>query len=442
MINRLYVISCRYNDTFNFVKVSEGKQKALLDQAWYPEEIELYQWIGIIFMSALKAHPLRQAATGVSLHFMDESMLLGDILQYPTSFDQEPCLALGFPPKYAKNLLLPMGTYKGTVSPPELESNYWRVDVKFILKHSYFTSLRKSLSLVPTHVIQRLVPSEVMLTRGECENPDTAVIESEEDYPVLDNFVLDEEYQEAAFTKVMESDSSAPFIITGPFGAGKTRLIATTALRILLHNADCFILIATHHNKTANEYIEKYYKPLLEHNFDKENLRVVRVINSKRRQNRKKATSQEHLNHDEKLSTDDAPGASCDTEKHVKTVDELDSDQINNYNLIITTFGVMLRLRTVLEKRNCKFFTHIFVDEGAQAREPETLGAFCYAEWNTKIVIAGDHKQVNMHKVYVYVTLQFVYILLLYVHPVCTFILFHRLVHRPMSWAQQLDKMD
>ena len=378
---------CRYNDAFNFVRVSDKQKEKLQD-------IKPYEWVGVLFMSSLKAHQLRQAATGASLHFIDGATLLGDILQYPTSFDFEPCLTLRFPPKSEKNLSLLMGTHKGTVSPLQLESNYWRVDAKFILKHSYFTSLRRSLWLIPTHVVQRLVPTEVTLTSGECENPDTAVIESEEDYPVLENFALDEEYQEPAFTKVMKADSSATFIITGPFGAGKTRLIATTALRILLHNADCFILIATHHSKTATEYIERYYKPLLEQTFDhKENLGVVRVINSKRRQDREKTIGHEHLNHTEQLGTDDAPTASS-TEEYIKTVDDLDSGQIGNYNLIITTFGAMLHLRPILKKRKCKFFTHIFVDEGAQAREPETLGAFCFAGQDTKIIIAGDHKQV------------------------------------------------
>ena len=353
-----------------------------------------YEWVGVLFMSSLKSHSLRQAATAVSLHFMNGATLIGDILQYPERFDFEPCLALGFPPKSKRILPLSMTTHKATVSPPQLESNYWRVDAEFILKHSYFSSLRKSLSLVPTHVVQRLVPSEVIVTNGQCENCDTAVIESEEDYPVLDNFNLDEEYQEAAFTKVMQADSSAPFIITGPFGAGKTRLIATTALRILLHNADCFILIATHHNKTATEYIEKYYKPLLEKTFDhKENLGVVRVVNQKRRQDGEKVTGDEHLKQDEQLGTDKTPTINS-IEEYVKTVDELDSDDIDDYNLIITTFGVMLRLRTILKKKKCKFFTHIFVDEGAQAREPETIGAFSYAGSSTKIVIVGDHKQV------------------------------------------------
>ena len=378
------VLFCRYNGTFTFIRVGEEEMKKLLLR--YPQ-VKTYEWVGVLLMSSLKAHPLRQAAVGASLHFMDGTTLVGDILQQPTNFNFEHCLSLGFPPKSEENLLLPVGTHKETITPPQLESNYWRVDAEFILKHSYFTSLRRSLWLVPAHAVQRLVPSEVMMTSGEFENPDSAVIESEEDYPVLENFALDVSYQEAAFTKVMEANSSAPFIITGPFGAGKTRLIATTALRILLHNADCFILIATHHNKTATEYIERYYKPLLEQTFDhRENLGVVRVVNSRRDLDSKKMTSQEQ-------SVSDKPAVDS-TEKYVKTVDELDSEDIDDYNLIITTFGVMLRLKTILKKRKCKFFTHIFVDEGAQAREPETVGAFCFAGPTTKIVIAGDHRQV------------------------------------------------
>ena len=39
-------------------------------------------------------------------------------------------------------------------------------------------------------------------------------------------------------------------------------------------------------------------------------------------------------------------------------------------------------------------FSHIFIDEAAQAREPETIAAFSRAGHMTKIAIAGDHKQV------------------------------------------------
>ena len=35
------------------------------------------------------------------------------------------------------------------------------------------------------------------------------------------------------------------------------------------------------------------------------------------------------------------------------------------------------------------------MDEGAQTREPESVGPLCLANKETKIVIAGDHNQVG-----------------------------------------------
>ena len=41
------------------------------------------------------------------------------------------------------------------------------------------------------------------------------------------------------------------------------------------------------------------------------------------------------------------------------------------------------------------FFTHIFIDEAAQALECETLIPLGLADENTRIVLAGDHLQVR-----------------------------------------------
>ena len=40
------------------------------------------------------------------------------------------------------------------------------------------------------------------------------------------------------------------------------------------------------------------------------------------------------------------------------------------------------------------FFTHILIDEAAQALEPETLTPLVFAGPNTKVVFTGDHMQV------------------------------------------------
>jgi superfamily I DNA and/or RNA helicase len=42
-------------------------------------------------------------------------------------------------------------------------------------------------------------------------------------------------------------------------------------------------------------------------------------------------------------------------------------------------------------------FTHILIDEAAQALEPECVTPLAMADGNTKIVLAGDHMQVIWH---------------------------------------------
>lgn len=41
------------------------------------------------------------------------------------------------------------------------------------------------------------------------------------------------------------------------------------------------------------------------------------------------------------------------------------------------------------------FFSHILLDEAAQAMECETIMPFALASKNTRIVLAGDHMQVQ-----------------------------------------------
>ena len=310
--------------------------------------------LGVLAMSALKADHLRQAATGASLCFASNATFYAYIQQQPRYHESKACLAVVF----KRKSIQPSTLSKEGV--PEFLAQFSHQEVKatFVLKHSYFTSLRSSLDLTPDHVLQRLVPNMKSL-----KTTDDSVCNGNVD---LQKYCLDGTYQKPACRKLLKSSSAAPFLICGPFGAGKTQLLAIAAL-ILSGEPDNFILIATHHMKTADQYIMKYIPHLkdVEHH----ELEIVRVVGRKGYFN--------------------PPFPS----KYLKTINELDSESIN-YSIIVTTFGVMRRLQKVLIKRECKFFTHIFVDEGAQAREPETLGAFCHAGPDTKIVIAGDHKQV------------------------------------------------
>ena len=55
--------------------------------------------------------------------------------------------------------------------------------------------------------------------------------------------------------------------------------------------------------------------------------------------------------------------------------------------IVVSTFLISLHLVDVLGRN---FFTHILIDEGAQAQEPESIAPLCLANGQTKILIAGD----------------------------------------------------
>ena len=69
-------------------------------------------------------------------------------------------------------------------------------------------------------------------------------------------------------------------------------------------------------------------------------------------------------------------------------------DDVIERRVVITTLStsqVLLDLEVLHG-----FFTHILIDEAAQALEPEALNPLKFAGTNTKIVFTGDHMQVQI----------------------------------------------
>lgn len=327
-------------------------------------------WYGCLIMDTITADNLRQAATEISVCFKEhgELSIEGEILPLPKFVDRKACLLLGF----GKD-----EDVDGTLEemPPFLRlDECCDVRVTCKLKHRYFTCLRRALAYLPPEVVKRLVPQKHQLQMNTIRLP---AIETRCKF---EQFTLDEEYQEPACESLLQSPTSAPFLVTGPFGAGKTRLLATSALRLLLVDDRYRILIATHHIQTANEYVKKYFTS--EVLSQCANVRVVRVVSK---------VSQKDSAFRMYKSVDDFKQQKQGSHR------KREREDIKQYNLIITTFITMLSLRPIL--KDCEYeFTHILVDEGAQAREPECVAAFSCAGLDTKIVIAGDHLQVcNAH---------------------------------------------
>lgn len=67
-----------------------------------------------------------------------------------------------------------------------------------------------------------------------------------------------------AINVVMDPTVMAPVLLLGPFGAGKTRTIATLIQNLIDDNKERSkrILICTHSNSAADHYIQEYFHPL------------------------------------------------------------------------------------------------------------------------------------------------------------------------------------
>ena len=229
--------------------------------------------------------------------------------------------------------------------------------VNFILKHSYFRNLHKSLDRITSKIINYLIPSSLSPEQGRL--PYTP-------YPVEDFLWLDKEYQLLALKKMMACDNSAPFLLTGPFGTGKTRVLATAAINFLKRRSNR-VLICTSHVYSADAYIDNYFGPMTVNHTMPCNVNPVRLIS---------------------IDVDDSKY----TRKYKKLFKNSDHQEIKHSRLIITTLLTLPQLINL----EVKCFTHILIDEGAQTREPEAIAPLGLADDNTKIVIAGDHLQVRL----------------------------------------------
>ena len=330
---------CRnYDGEYEFRKGSDDPDHKLKEQL----KKSKCQSYGCLLINSAKADFLRQAATHVTFTFGSERYN-PVILQWPVSVKLnekfQPAVFLGFKEKHK-------------ILERELS-------VQFVLKYRYFKNLKQAVKELSSAVLYKLTP-----TKNHFNHPSKHPEFTYDSIELPEQFNLDAEYQEPACRKLFCCRNDAPFLITGPFGTGKTRLLATAALRVLLSDSKQYrILISTHHHKTADEYITKYFGPFLDccSKRQKSKIRLLRLV---------KDTDLHH-------------SVKGKFHKYALAPESADS-----YNLIVTTFILSMHLK------KGEYLSHIFIDEGAQAREPECVAAFSLANRSTKIVIAGDHLQV------------------------------------------------
>ena len=223
---------------------------------------------------------------------------------------------------------------------PSILNHSSECKVIFELKHSYFHRQHEALDQLPLNVINKLFPSR---TKKESHKRMKARSSS---------LYLDDLGQMQALTAIL-NQGSRPIVIAGPFGTGKTRVLARAAYELLRQNQSNMILICTHHQASADTFIE-HLGPI-------EHFRIVRVAPF----TYKSRTKVNFPNYFVSVK----------------------SALVQNPKVIVCTLGLSHHLKI-------KGLTHIFIDEAAQTRETEAIIPLQLAEIQTKIVLAGDNCQV------------------------------------------------
>ena len=253
--------------------------------------------------------------------------------------------------------------------PERKGKEYHRESVRFHfeIKHSYFQSLHKAINKLSSEVIAKLLPEEDDFDQNF--QLDRIPFPSHYEYLKLDRYQL-KALQATVFCK-----ATAPVLIAGPFGTGKTRLLAVATHYFL---EECQlpagrVLVCAHHQASADTFMECYFGLMITDPKHPWKVNLTRLI------------SESHH---------------CVTHEYsrwYKTIEQFEKMRSSEtfYDsrvLIITTFLTSLRL---IEMFGPGYFTHILLDEGAQSREPEAVAPLCLANKDTKVIIAGDHYQVG-----------------------------------------------
>ncbi|XP_019660858.1 probable helicase with zinc finger domain isoform X1 [Ailuropoda melanoleuca] len=166
-----------------------------------------------------------------------------------------------------------------------------------------------------------------------------------------------------------------PVLIIGPYGTGKTFTLAQAVKHILQQQETSRILICTHSNSAADLYIKDYLHPYVE--AGNPQARPLRVYFRNRWVKTVHPVVHQYCLISSAHSTFQMP----------------QKEDILKHRVVVVTLNTSQYLCQLdLEPG---FFTHILLDEAAQAMECETIMPLALATKNTRIVLAGDHMQLS-----------------------------------------------
>ncbi len=238
---------------------------------------------------------------------------------------------------------------------------------EFEVKHSFFNCLIKAVNGIQSEIIRRLFPINNSFQRHPTypEGYERRFLPPESFEMNLDN------NQRSGLFKILTIGSGQPpILINGPFGTGKTRLLAVAAYALIkqgkAENRPVRVLVCAHHQGTADNFVEKYFGKMAQD----ANFQLIRLTSPNYHVKSKKF------------------------QQYYKARRDMNSFRRQNsqYIIVATTFLTAPSLKYIVGD---KFFTHILMDEGSQSREPEAIAPLSLASNTTKLVIAGDPEQVS-----------------------------------------------
>ena len=224
------------------------------------------------------------------------------------------------------------------------------IHLHFEVNHSLFDAMQWALLNVEPYLLEKLLPSRVSFKRRK-RRP----------FSGIDKGILDEEYQRQALKKSLECSPANPFLILGPFGTGKTKLLVDIAINLVMKRNNQ-VLVCTHMHRGADYFCEHYCNEFPNQDPPVPPFRVI-------------------PNPDDK---------NVNVPESTRVVIPIDLG--GQERLVVSTFRTA---SLILQQVGSVRFTHILIDEGAQSTEPEVLCALTLASRSTKIIIAGDNHQVQ-----------------------------------------------
>ncbi|XP_075224399.1 helicase with zinc finger isoform X2 [Lycorma delicatula] len=167
-----------------------------------------------------------------------------------------------------------------------------------------------------------------------------------------------------------------PILIIGPFGTGKTYTLAQAMKEVLLQPGTR-VLICTHSNSAADLYIKDYLHPYVEAGHQE--AKPLRIYYHKRWVATVNQVVQKY----------------CLTEMNggMRTFKVPTLDDVLKHRVVVVTLSISMYLSTIGLRKG--HFTHILLDEAAQAMECEAIMPLALANDETRIVLAGDHMQLS-----------------------------------------------